>query len=147
MTWREFKESAFYKMGRQRKINFSFYFILDQYLLILLVNINNFYLLKRVFNKSNSNVQIASCVLCSTLYDLYFTVSLVSEALLNWSFNLSVSSIIPSLYQLSIYNSYLLLSLSSIQKTCNITSHAFNKTMECDITIILLFLLLLIIYS
>ncbi len=43
------------------EIYFSFYFIiLDQYLLILFVNINIFYLLKRAFNKSNGNVQIAS---------------------------------------------------------------------------------------
>ncbi len=114
MTWREFKESAFYKMEREKwlaekymyifvifysseiieifnwciycvvwfvyfsvwdcnmhilsEMYFSLYFIiLDQYLLILFVNINIFYLLKRAFNKSNWNVQISSWVPCSTL--------------------------------------------------------------------------------
>ncbi len=82
------------------EIYFSLYFIiLDQYLLILFVNINILYLLKRAFNKSNWNVQIASWVPCSTLQGLYLSVS---EALLNWSYNLSVPSIIPSLYQLFI---------------------------------------------
>ncbi len=38
----------------------SYFIILDQYLLILFVNINIFYLLKRAFNKSNWNLQIAS---------------------------------------------------------------------------------------
>ncbi len=83
---------------------------------------------------------------------LYFTVSMVSEALLNWSFNLSVSYIIPSLYQLSIYNSITKfefhLNASHLhKKKRNKTCHAFNITMECYITIIWLFLLLLIIYS